>query len=122
MASKTSPRFLFTGVAALLAVCSQAHAQEPRWSLDPLRSPFPCGAVKLQENEMTFQQSLIFVCNGNDILEMPAGSLLGINLVCIGTGAVMHHDFDQPGGLFSVVRKQCGRSNVRRGRAARRRD
>ena len=110
MARGSSTTLLFAsaiGATALLSLCAHALAQEARWSLDPLTSPFPCGAVKLEDNEISFQRSLIFVCNGNDILEMPAGSLMGINLVCIGTGAVMHHDFDQPGGLFDVVRKQC---------------
>lgn len=113
---KISSRSSFACAALLLWFCTRAAAQEPRWSLDPLTSPFPCGAVKLEDNEMSFQQSLVFVCNGNDILEMPAGSLLGINLVCMGTGAVMHHDFSEPRGLFAVVRRQCDRAPPRSAR------
>jgi hypothetical protein len=87
------------------AICSQ----DARWSLQPLVAPFPCGSVKLDGNSMVFLRTMVIVCNGNPIEEMPAGSYLGINIVCLGSGAIEHHGFDQPSGLFDVARRSCSR-------------
>jgi len=97
------------GVAFVMTISTQAHSQSARWSLDPLVTPFPCGAVKLAGNSMVFLKTMVIVCKGNPIEEMPAGSFLGINIVCHGAGAVEHHGFDERGGLFDVARRSCGR-------------
>ena len=101
----------------VLAVCPQAQAaqayREPRWSLAPRLTPFPCHAVTIEGNSITFRESLVLVCQGEDELEMPAGSLMGINFVCNGTSAILHHNFDEKGGLFDVVRRSCGRVDRR---------
>jgi hypothetical protein len=105
----TLPVACAAGAALLLSMCAVAHGREPRWSLDPRVAPFPCGAVDLDGNNMSFRQPLVIVCNGNEILEMPAGSLLGINVACHGTTAILHHDFDEKNALFDVARKACRR-------------
>ncbi len=93
-----------------LSICTQAWSQQPRWSLDPLRAPFPCHAVNIDGDNVVFLKPLVFVCNGNEILEMPAGSILGINLTCSGTTGILAHNFDERGGLFDILRRQCRRA------------
>jgi hypothetical protein len=110
MARKTrlpSAIALAAGLALFVSICTQAYSREPRWSLDPIIVPFPCGAVNLDGDHMTFLEPLVFVCNGNEIEEFPAGSYLGINIMCYGATAIMDHNFDQKNGLFDVARKSC---------------
>ncbi|MGP0092149.1 MAG: hypothetical protein ACLPKB_19650 [Xanthobacteraceae bacterium] len=102
-------------IAATLSLCcgGQASAQGRRYSLSPI-APFPCGAVTVEGNSITFRQTIVFVCNGKEQLEMPAGSIMGINAVCDGTALILHHDFGQSNGLFDIVRRRCGGSRARR--------
>lgn len=99
--------------AVLLSICTHAHSQEQRWSLSPL-APFPCGAVKFDSNEIVFQRGLVIVCNGKEQLEMPAGSIMGINAVCSGTTLILHHDYAVRNGLFDILRRSCGHTRPRR--------
>jgi len=101
------------------ALATNAYPQEARWSLQPFVAPFPCGSVQLDGNSMVFLKTMVIVCNGNPIEEMPAGSYLGINIVCTGSGAIEHHGFDERGGLFDVARRSCSRSERRSPRARR---
>jgi hypothetical protein len=110
---RMSPIARAAGVAFAMSINTPAHSQSARWSLDPHVASFPCSAVKLEGNGMTFLKTLIITCNGNPIEEMPAGSFLGINIVCHGTGAVEHHGFDEKGGLFDVARRTCARMERR---------
>jgi hypothetical protein len=107
--------------AAMLvaALATNAYSQEARWSLQPLVTPFPCSSVKLDGNTMVFLKTMVIVCNGNSIEEMPAGSYLGINIVCMRSGAIEHHGFDERGGLFDVARRSCSRGERRPPRARR---
>lgn len=107
------------GAALATLLVTTACSQEARWSLQPLVAPFPCGSVKLDGNSMVFLRTMVIVCNGNPIEEMPAGSYLGINIVCTGSGAIEHHGFDQPGGLFDVAHRTCSRGARRPPRARR---
>jgi hypothetical protein len=101
-------------VAALSLCCGRhASAQGLRYSLSPV-APFPCGAVTVEGNSVTFRQTMVLVCNGKEQLEMPAGSIMGINAVCDGTTLILHHDFGQRNGLFDVVHRRCGGSRTRR--------
>ena len=102
-------------IAAALSLCcgSQASAQGRRYSLSPIAS-FPCGAVTVDGNSITFRQTIVFVCDGKEQLEMPAGSIMGINAVCDGTTLILHHDFSQRNSLFDIVHRRCGGSRARR--------
>jgi hypothetical protein len=72
-------------VATISICCSkQASTQERRYSLSPPLAPFPCAAVNMEGNSITFRAGIVFVCNGKDLEEMPAGSIMGINAVCNG--------------------------------------
>jgi hypothetical protein len=101
------------GAALTFALAGDACSQEGWWSLQPRVVPFPCSWVKLDGNSMVFLKRMVFVCNGNPIEEMPAGSYLGINIVCSGSGAIEYHGFDAPGGLFDVARRTCSRGDRR---------
>ena len=117
MAAKTRSILLIARTASaafLISICTQSHSQSARWSLDPLVAPFPCSAVKLEGNSMVFLKTMVIVCNGNPIEEMPAGSFLGINIMCHGSGAIEHHGFDERGGLFDVARRSCSRIGTTR--------
>jgi hypothetical protein len=95
-------------IAAILSLgCATAQGQ--RYSLSPI-APFPCGAVTVEGDSMTFHQTIVFVCNGKEQLEMPAGSIMGINAVCDGTTLILHHDFGQRGSLFDILHRRCGGS------------
>jgi len=65
-------------------------------------------------DSITFRQTIVFVCNGKEQLEMPAGSIMGINAVCDGTSLILHHDFGQRNSLFDIMRRTCRRSRSRR--------
>ena len=102
-------------VATLSICCSkQASTQERRYSLSPPLAPFPCAAVNMEGNSITFRAGIVFVCNGKDLEEMPAGSIMGINAVCDGPTLIFHHDFGQRNSLFDIVRRRCGVSRARR--------
>ncbi len=100
--------------AAFLVGIGSTHtaAQGRRYSLSPV-APFPCGAVSIEGNSITFRQTIVFVCNGKEQLEMPAGSVMGINAVCNGTTLILHHDFGQSNSLFDILHRRCGRSRPR---------
>ena len=105
--------FLFLTVAAfLVCIGTQVSAQGRRYSLAPI-APFPCAAVSVDGNSITFRQTIVFVCNGKEQLEMPAGSVMGINAVCDGTTLILHHDFGQSNSLFDILHRRCGRSRAR---------
>jgi len=95
-----------------LCISTNASAQGRRYSLSPI-APFPCDAVNVEGNSITFRQTMVFVCNGKEQLEMPAGSVMGINAVCDGTTLILHHDFGQKNSLFDILRRRCGRSRAR---------
>ena len=64
-------------IGAVFFLCSaHASAQGRRYSLSPI-APFPCGAVNVEGNNITFRETIVFVCNGKEQLEMPAGSVMG---------------------------------------------
>jgi hypothetical protein len=96
-------------VAATLSLCcvQQASAQGLRYSLSPT-APFPCSAVNVEGDSISFRQTMVFVCNGKEQLEMPAGSIMGINAACDGTTLILHHDFGQRGSLFDILHRRCG--------------
>jgi hypothetical protein len=98
-------------VAATLSLCcsKQASAQGRRYSLSS-SAPFPCSAVNVEGDSISFRQTMVFVCNGKEQLEMPAGGIMGINAVCDGTTLILHHDFGQRGGLFDILHRRCGGS------------
>jgi hypothetical protein len=110
MAKKTGI-ILSVIATVLLAVCPQANAQGQRWSLSPL-APFPCGAVSLDGDSVVFKRTLVIVCNGKEQLEMPAGSILGINATCSGTALILSHGIAGRGSLFDAVRA-CRRTRSR---------
>ena len=101
--------------AATVSLCcgQQASAQGLRYSLSPI-APFPCSAVSMEGNSITFRRTLVFVCNGKEQLEMPAGSIMGINAVCDGTTLILHHDFSQRNSLFDILHRRCGGSRARK--------
>ncbi|MGB7102160.1 MAG: hypothetical protein WBD95_25785 [Xanthobacteraceae bacterium] len=101
-------------IAAAFLVCigTQVSAQGRRYSLAPI-APFPCGAVSLQGNNITFRETIVFVCNCKEQLEMPAGSIMGINAICDGTTLILHYDFGQRNSLFDILHRRCGRSRPR---------
>ncbi|MGO8907717.1 MAG: hypothetical protein ACLQDM_00065 [Bradyrhizobium sp.] len=99
-------------VTVLLSLCTQAHAQGQRWSLSPL-APFPCGAASFDGSSVVFRKTLVIVCNGKEQLEMPAGSILGINATCSGTALILSHGIAGKGSLFEAARA-CGRARSRR--------
>jgi hypothetical protein len=103
---------LLMGAVYFVCFCTQAFAQGRRYSLSPI-APFPCAAVSVDGNSMTFRETIVFVCNGKEQLEMPAGSIMGINAVCSGTTLILHHDFAQRNSLFDILRRRCGRSRPR---------
>jgi hypothetical protein len=96
-------------VAAALSLCcsQQASAQGLRYPLSST-ARFPCSAVNVEGDSISFRQTMVFVCNGKEQLEMPAGSIMGINAVCDGTTLILHHDFGQRGSLFDVLHRRCG--------------
>lgn len=112
MAGNVGSRLLI-GAAFLVCIAAQASAQGRRYSLSPI-APFPCGAVTIEGNSITFRETIVFVCNGKEQLEMPAGSIMGINAVCNGTTLILHHDFGQRNSLFDILHRRCGRFRSRR--------
>ena len=64
-------------------------------------------------NSITFRETIVFVCNGKEQLEMPAGSIMGINVSCDGTTLILHHDFGQRNSLFDILHRRCGRFRPR---------
>lgn len=78
---KTIGAILSVIVTVLLSVCTHGHAQGQRWSLSP-RAPFPCSAVSFDGDNVVFRRTLVIVCNGKEQLEMPGGSILGVNATC----------------------------------------
>ncbi|MGO9698149.1 MAG: hypothetical protein ACLPX7_02670 [Xanthobacteraceae bacterium] len=103
---------LLVGTVFFLCISANASAQGRRYSLSPV-APFPCDAVSVDGNSITFRQTMVFVCNGKEQLEMPAGSIMGINAVCSGTTLILHHDFGQRNSLFDILHRRCGRSRAR---------
>jgi len=101
-------------MSAVFFTCigTQASARERRYSLSPIAA-FPCGAVHVQGNSITFRETVVFVCNGKEQLEMPTGSVMAINAVCDGTTLILHHDFGQRNSLFDILRRRCARSRAR---------
>jgi hypothetical protein len=99
-------------VTVFLSACTQTYAQGQRWSLSPL-APFPCGAVSFDGNSVVFRTTLVIVCDGKEQLEMPAGSILGINATCSGTALILSHGIAGRGSLFDAVRR-CGGTRSRR--------
>ncbi len=112
MARRIYPIWLI-GAVFFLCIGAHASAQGRRYSLSPI-APFPCGAVTVASNSITFRETIVFVCNGKEQLEMPAGSVMGINAVCDGTTLILHHDFGQRNSLFDILHRRCGRSRARR--------
>ncbi len=104
---------LLIGAVFFLCLSAHASAQGRRYSLSPI-APFPCGAVNVEGNSIAFRETIVFVCNGKEQLEMPAGSVMGINAVCDGTTLILHHDFGQRNSLFDILHRRCGRSRTRR--------
>src|SRR5271155_6192008 len=104
---------LLIGAAFLVCIGTHAAAQGRRYSLSPI-APFPCGAVTVQGNSITFRETIVFVCNGKEQLEMPAGSVMGINAVCNGTTLILHHGFGERNSLFDILHRRCGRTRARR--------
>ena len=98
-------------VTILLSGGTQTYAQGQRWSLSPL-APFPCGAVNFDGNSVVFRKTLVIVCDGKEQLEMPAGSILGINAKCSGTALILDHGIADRGSLFDAVRR-CDRRRPR---------
>ncbi len=94
-------------VTVLVSVCTETHAQGQRYSLSP-RAPFPCDAVSFDGSNAVFRRTLVIVCDGKEQLEMPAGSILGVNAVCSGTALIMSHDVPERGSFFEAARR-CGR-------------
>ena len=94
MARRCLLLFLTGRPRVLVCIGRKVSAQGRRYSLSPI-APFPCGAVNVDGNSITFRQTMVFVCNGKEQLEMPAGSVMGINAVCDGTTLILHHDFGQ---------------------------
>jgi hypothetical protein len=103
--------FLSVLATVLLSVCTQTQAQGQRWSLSPV-APFPCGAVSFDGGSVVFERTLVIVCNGKEQLEMPAGSILGINATCSGTALILSHGIAGRGSLFDAVRA-CRRTRSR---------
>jgi hypothetical protein len=97
----------------IFSLYAPASAQGRRYSLSPI-APFPCAAVSVEGNSITFRQTIVFVCNGKEQLEMPAGSIMGINAVCDGTALILDHDFGQRNSLFDILHRRCGASRARR--------
>jgi hypothetical protein len=104
---KTTSVTMSVIVTILLAVDADAYAQGQRYSLSP-RAPFPCGAVSFDGSNTVFRRTLVIVCDGKEQLEMPAGSILGINAICSGTALIMSHDVPEQGSFFEAARR-CGR-------------
>jgi hypothetical protein len=100
---KTTGVILSAIVTMLLSVSTETHAQGQRWSLSP-RAPFPCDAVSFDGNNVVFRRTLVIVCDGKERLEMPAGSILGINATCSGTALILSHDVAERGSLFEAAR------------------
>jgi len=67
---------LLIGAVFFLCISTHASAQGRRYSLSPI-APFPCGAVNVEGNSITFREIIVLVCNGKEQLEMPAGSMMG---------------------------------------------
>jgi hypothetical protein len=103
---------ILIGAAGLLALCSETSAQGLRYSLSPA-VPFPCRAVSFDGNAIVFRTTMVFVCNGKEQLEMPAGSIMGTNAICSGTALMLSHGISGRGSLFDIVRR-CGRTRSRR--------
>jgi len=99
--------------AAILSISFGTDAQGLRYSLSPLTA-FPCGAVSFDGNNIVFRRTMVIVCNGKEQLEMPAGSIMGINAVCDGTTLILHHDFSQRNSLFDILHRRCGGSRARK--------
>jgi hypothetical protein len=112
MARNVDSLFLIVAVF-LVGIGTHAFAQGQRYSLSPI-APFPCGTVSMQGNSITFRETIVFVCNGKEQLEMPAGSVMGINAVCNGTTLILHHDFGQRNSLFDILHRRCRGSRARR--------
>jgi hypothetical protein len=100
---------LFVAATLLLCCNNQASAQGRRYSLSPI-APFPCSAVNVEGNNISFRQTIVFVCNGKEQLEMPAGSIMGVNAICDGTTLILDHDFGKRGSLFDILHRRCGGS------------
>jgi hypothetical protein len=96
----------------LLCISTNASTQGRRYSLSPI-APLPCEAVSVNGNSITFRETIVFVCNGKEQLEMPAGSIMGINASCDGTTLILHHDFGQRNSLFDILHRRCGRFRPR---------
>ena len=110
----TRSRYAILLISALYFLCigAQASAQGRRYSLSPVAA-FPCAAVNVEGDSITFRETMVFVCNGKEQLEMPAGSIMGINAVCDGTTLILHHDFGQRNSLFDILHRRCGGSRAR---------
>ena len=93
-------------VSVLLSVSTETHAQGQRWSLSP-RAPFPCDTVSFDGGNAVFRKTLVIVCDGKEQLEMPAGSILGVNATCSGTTLILSHDVPDRGNFFEAARG-CG--------------
>jgi len=103
---------LLIGVAILLASWAQTNAQGLRYSLGP-PARFPCGAVTFDGENIVFRRTMVFVCDGKEQLEMPGGSIMGVNAICSGTALILSHAVSGPGSLFEIVRR-CGHTRSRR--------
>jgi hypothetical protein len=104
---------LLTSAVLFLCICTQTFAQGRRYSLSPI-APFPCAAVNVEGDSITFRETIVFVCSGKEQLEMPAGSIMGINAVCDGTTLILHHGFGERNSLFDILHRRCGRTRARR--------
>lgn len=102
--------------AAVMLFGSVALAQEMRWSLDPLETPFPCEGTRLSDFGFHVQQPIIITCHGQPALGFDAGKgMEGMSYACgpsAGTDGTILQDpqaIANANGrdLVSVVKRSC---------------
>lgn len=104
-----------TSAALGFSVPAQAQSdpayQAINWSLGPMQAPFPCRAVSFDGAQVVFKQPFNVFCGGQLKIDLPAGSIMGINAVCNGTTAILFHGSDVATNyektLFGILSKQC---------------
>jgi hypothetical protein len=68
--------------------------------------------VSFDGSNIVFRESFVIASNGKEQLEMPAGSILGINAVCEGTTFILSHGIAGENSMFEIV-SRCGRARPR---------
>ena len=99
---------LVTALGTLLCV-TQTIAQSTEWSLDPLKSAFPCDAVTFTPTGFVALKPLKITCKGNAALDLAEGKGLdSVIFACDGpTGVYMAGDSSVPNHLLQIMKKDC---------------